>query len=134
IDSIVCLRVPSCPFVDYFLTAGTLMAATDQNYRNQYLLDIVFAVTSILMLVSIVWMLWDDYMREYKTEQRQFRDVESAMAQREALKKMPRKDVVVKAVAKVESEREKRKQNEDAIRKMNAEIQDLLPKKERSDL
>src|SRR5436190_1608529 len=64
------------------------MAATDQNYRNQYILDIVFAVSSILMLASIVWMLWDDYMREYKTEQRQFRDVEAAMAQREALKKM----------------------------------------------
>ena len=77
------------------------MAATDQAYRNQYSLDIVFAVSSILMLVSVVWMLWDDYRREYKTEQRQFRDVEMAMAQRDALQKMPHQaefDAAKKAV------------------------------------
>ncbi len=67
------------------------MAATDQAYRNQYRLDIVFAVSSILMLLSIVWMLVDDYRREYKTEQRIFRDVEMAMAQRDALSKLPTK-------------------------------------------
>ena len=66
------------------------MAATDQTYRNQYSLDVVFAVSSILMLLSIVWMLVQDFQREYKTEQREFRDVEVAMAQREALAKMPR--------------------------------------------
>ena len=42
------------------------MAATDQNYRQQKTLDIVFAVSSILMLLSIFWMLWDDYNREFK--------------------------------------------------------------------
>ena len=36
------------------------MAATDQNYRNQYALDIVFAVSSILMLVSVLWMFVQD--------------------------------------------------------------------------
>ena len=56
------------------------MAATDQNYRNQYVLDIVFAVSSIIMLLSIVWMLVADYQREYKTEQREFRDVEVTAA------------------------------------------------------
>ena len=42
------------------------MAATDKPYRNQKTLDIVFAVSCILMLVSIVWMLVADYNREYK--------------------------------------------------------------------
>src|ERR1700733_3421843 len=65
------------------------MAATDKEYRSQYGLDIVFAVSSIVMLATIIWMLADDYNREYKTEQRIFRDVEVAMAQREALRKMP---------------------------------------------
>src|SRR2546429_259354 len=110
------------------------MAATDQNYRNQYALDIVFAVSSILMLASIVWMLADDYLREYKTEQRQFRDVEAAMAQREALKKMPRKEVVEKAVANVKAARDKREREKDTIAKYNAEIDALRPKKERADL
>src|SRR5207302_2846395 len=65
------------------------MAATDKTYRDQYSLDIVFAITSILMLVSIVWMFVDDYNREFKTEQRRFRDVEAALAQRQALDQMP---------------------------------------------
>jgi cbb3-type cytochrome oxidase cytochrome c subunit len=65
------------------------MAATDKNYRDQYTLDIVFAVTSILMLISIVWMFMQDYNREYKDEQRSFRDVEAALAQRQALDQMP---------------------------------------------
>src|SRR5438552_428210 len=66
-----------------------LMAATDKPYRDQNTLDIVFAVSSILMLVSIVWMFMDDYNREFKTEQRTFRDVEAALAQRQALDQMP---------------------------------------------
>ena len=39
------------------------MAATDKFYRNQYTLDMVFALSSILMLVSIVWMFMQDYNR-----------------------------------------------------------------------
>src|SRR5438132_1107646 len=53
------------------------MAATDKHYRDQYALDIVFAVSSILMLVSVVWMFVQDYSREFKDEQRSFRDVEA---------------------------------------------------------
>ena len=65
------------------------MAATDKHYRDQYTLDMVFALSSILMLVSIVWMFMQDYHREYKDEQRSFRDVEAALAQRAALDQMP---------------------------------------------
>ena len=46
------------------------MAATDKPFRDQTTLDIVFAVSNILMLLSIVWMFWQDYDREYKDEQR----------------------------------------------------------------
>ncbi len=65
------------------------MAATDKPYRDQYALDIVFAISSILMLVSLVWMFMQDYYREYKEEQRSFRDVEAALAQRQALDQLP---------------------------------------------
>src|SRR5258708_2888177 len=67
----------------------TVMAATDQNYRQQKTLDIVFAVSSILMLLSIFWMLWDDYNREFKHVQRKFRDVEDEIFLRAMLDKMP---------------------------------------------
>jgi mono/diheme cytochrome c family protein len=65
------------------------MAATDQNYRNQKWLDIVFGVTCVLMLVGVVWMFWQDYSREFKVEQRDFRDVEAAVAERQMLKLIP---------------------------------------------
>jgi mono/diheme cytochrome c family protein len=110
------------------------MAATDQTYRNQYALDIVFAVSSILLLGSTVWMLWDDYQREYKTEQRIFRDVEMAMAQREALIKMPGKDAFLVARKEVDDAAAERKKNQDKIDKADAEYRKLLPEKDRADL
>ena len=78
------------------------MAATDQNYRSQHALDIVFALSSLGMLLSIVWMFWDDYNRPYKAEQRHFREVESAIAQRLAMAQIPSKeefDAKKKAIA-----------------------------------
>jgi hypothetical protein len=68
---------------------GDRMAATDKPFHNQRTLDIVFGVSNILMLLSIIWMFWQDYAREYKTEQRVFRRVEVAMAQRTALEQIP---------------------------------------------
>ena len=52
------------------------MAASDKPFHNQRTLDIVFAVSNILMLLSVVWMMWADYAREYKTDQRLFRELE----------------------------------------------------------
>jgi cytochrome c2 len=65
------------------------MAASDQTYRSQKMLDVVFAVSGILMLLSLVWMFAADYFREFKTEQRRFRDVEAAMAERDLLHALP---------------------------------------------
>jgi mono/diheme cytochrome c family protein len=65
------------------------MAASDQTYRNQKTLDTVFGVSCALMLISLIWMFADDYNREWKKEQRVFRDVESLMSERFALDKMP---------------------------------------------
>jgi mono/diheme cytochrome c family protein len=65
------------------------MAATDQLYRNQKTLDVVFAVSCVLMLIAIIGMFTQDYFREFKTEQRSFRDVEEAMAQRALLATLP---------------------------------------------
>jgi cbb3-type cytochrome oxidase cytochrome c subunit len=81
------------------------MAASDQTYRKQKLLDIIFAVSGILMLLSIVGMFAQDYFREFKVEQRRFRDVEAAMAERSLLDVLPRSqlealDAAEKAVPK----------------------------------
>src|SRR5438552_16000804 len=81
------------------------MAATDKPYRDQNTLDIVFALSNILMLVSIVWMFMQDYDREFKHEQRAFRDVEAALAQRQALDQMPTQAEFEKAMKAVDKAR-----------------------------
>src|SRR5262245_52769866 len=65
------------------------MAATDQFYRSQKTLDLVFGVSCALMLLVTLWMLYDDYNRPYKPVQRKFRDVETALNSQEALNKIP---------------------------------------------
>src|SRR5215218_3942594 len=59
------------------------MAASDQHYRNQKTLDVVFAISCVVMLLTIMWMFAQDYFKEFKAEQRVFRDVETAVAERE---------------------------------------------------
>jgi mono/diheme cytochrome c family protein len=73
------------------------MAATDQTYRNQKTLDVVFGASCFVMLASIVWMFYDDYAREWKTEQRAFRDVEEEMSKRMALARLPDPRLLINA-------------------------------------
>jgi cytochrome c2 len=70
------------------------MAATDQTYRNQRTLDVVFGVSCVLMLLSVLWMFWQDYNREFKAVQRQFRDVEEAISEHQMLAALPSADAV----------------------------------------
>jgi mono/diheme cytochrome c family protein len=70
------------------------MAATDKHYRSQYTLDIVFALSCILMLVGVVWMFVADFNREWKPVQRTFRDVETARNERLMLDMLPPADEV----------------------------------------
>jgi len=46
------------------------MPATEQTWRNNRVMHVIFAVTGILMLVCTVWMLLDDHSREWKGYQR----------------------------------------------------------------
>lgn len=79
------------------------MAATDTTLHNVKTLHVVFAVTSILMLVTIVGMFADDYYREWKVEQRIFRDVEQEMAKRGVLAAAP-SEAKVKEISAVETD------------------------------
>src|SRR5581483_9756039 len=82
------------------------MAATDQNYRSQRTLDIVFAVSCVLMLVSVIWMFAQDYNREFKKVQRDFRDVDEALTQRAMLEKLPNPEKVQEASTAVTQARQ----------------------------
>jgi mono/diheme cytochrome c family protein len=91
------------------------MAATDQTYRNQRTLDIVFAVSCVLMLLGTLWMLVQDYNREFKTVQRQFRDVETALNERILFEMLPQDalllvDARIKAIDEARAALDKAKQ------------------------
>ena len=54
------------------------MPATEQTWRDNKQMHVIFCVSSLLMLLATVWMLADDHSREWKATQRRFRDIESA--------------------------------------------------------
>src|SRR5690242_4119443 len=111
------------------------MAATDQTYRSQRALDIVFALSCLLMLASIVWMFVADYNREWKTEQREFRDVESALAQRVALQKLPSAADFKAAKKAVDDARKVRysEKNQGVVEDLDEKRREIIPHKERSE-
>src|SRR5262245_5474067 len=88
------------------------MAATDQTFRNQKTLDIIFGLSGLVMLATIVWMFADDYFRKWKTEQRAFRDVEAAMAKRSLIDLLPALGQDLEEIAKSQEEMDKAKQTE----------------------
>jgi cytochrome c2 len=55
------------------------MPATEQTWYSQKLLHVIFGFTSVLLLISTVWMFAADEKREWKGYQRQFRDVEQRL-------------------------------------------------------
>ena len=53
------------------------MPATEQTWRDSKRMHVVFGISSLLMLVTTIWMLAADHRREWKHFQRTFRDVET---------------------------------------------------------
>src|SRR5262245_47651470 len=84
------------------------MAATDKTYRHQKTLDNVFAGSCVLLLLSTLWMFVQDFNREFKSAQREFRDVESVLNERQMLDKMPDAEAVKDKQAAVEAARNER--------------------------
>ena len=52
------------------------MPATEETYRPQPLLHLIFAVSSLAMLLSTVWMVMADHLRPWKGFQREFQEIE----------------------------------------------------------
>ena len=47
---------------------------------NVDFLNVVFAASSIFLLLSTVWMVWDDYDRDWKNTQRRFTQLQTDVA------------------------------------------------------
>lgn len=52
------------------------MPATEETYRSQPSLHLVFAISSIVMALSVIWMIMADHLRPWKNVQRAFHYVE----------------------------------------------------------
>src|SRR4051794_21047486 len=52
------------------------MPASEETYRSQPRLHLVFALSSVAMMLSIVWMIAADHFRPWKDFQRDFQEIE----------------------------------------------------------
>jgi len=109
------------------------MAASDATYRNTKILHIVFAVSSVVMLLAILAMFADDYYRPWKVEQRLFTDVQEQMAIRAALAAAPSEE----RIADIEKDEkalqdEKKKLAEDKA-KLEKSLGDLPARKAKAE-
>src|SRR6266481_5332155 len=50
---------------------------------NVDFLNVVFAASSLFLFLSVVWMVWDDYDRDWKNTQRRFEQLELQVKQAE---------------------------------------------------
>src|SRR6266852_5113661 len=48
---------------------------------NVDFLNVVFAASSLFLFLSVVWMVWDDYDRDWKNTQRRFSQLEYQVTQ-----------------------------------------------------
>ncbi len=94
------------------------MPASDEHYRSQRSLNVWFAIGSILLSASLVWMILADHLRPWKDVQREFFKIEQAK-------------LTATEKQKVEEEQQK---NGAAIEQVEAEIKAAqeLAKKNRS--
>jgi cbb3-type cytochrome oxidase cytochrome c subunit len=75
------------------------MPATEETYRPQPILHLVFAISSIAMLLATVWMVMADHLRPWKQVQRDFQVVERGML--EAAKDAKLKEQQAKYAAQI---------------------------------
>ena len=48
---------------------------------NVDFLNVVFAASSLFLFLSVVWMVWDDFDRDWKNTQRRFAELEYQVTQ-----------------------------------------------------
>src|SRR5580704_8661545 len=90
------------------------MPASEETFRRQPTLHLVFAISSIAMLLSTVWMVMADHLRPWKQVQRDFQQVE-----RKKLEK-----------TKEDKLKEQKAKSEEEIARINNEIQAALSSSE----
>ncbi|APW63982.1 c-type cytochrome [Paludisphaera borealis] len=87
------------------------MPATEETYYRQPTLHVIFAVSSVAMLLSIVWMIMADHLRPWKAVQRDFHRVEDRKLQAAEQEKLAiQKEKYQAEIDKVDQQIEQAKQ------------------------
>src|SRR5689334_3447546 len=90
---------------------------------NVDFLNVVFAASSIFLFLSVVWMVWDDYDREWKNTQRRFAQLEYQVTQ--AQLQQASRSVDRNKIAQLEAQR---KASEQQIAQNRAKVDELTQK------
>jgi len=106
------------------------MPANEETYRSQPTLHAAFAISSVAMLLSIVWMIMADHLRPWKQVQRDFQKVEGAKLQvTEAEKKKEQEKKyqtrITEIDRKIEAARKYAEANSSRLRGIDKEIRHL---------
>ena len=91
---------------------------------NVDFLNVVFAAASLFLFLSVVWMVWDDYDREWKSTQRRFASLQYQVTQ--AQEQQAARSVDKAKLQQLEAQRKAAEQNVSANQKKVDELQDKL--------
>src|SRR4051794_21027401 len=93
---------------------------------NVDFLNVVFAASSLFLFLSVIWMVWDDYDREWKNTQRRFAQLEYQVTQ--AQLQQAARSVDRNKIAQLEGQRkaaeQKIAQNRSKVDELNAKLAD----------
>jgi cbb3-type cytochrome oxidase cytochrome c subunit len=111
------------------------MPATEETYRRQPTLHIVFAISSIAMTLSIIWMIMADHLRPWKQVQREFQRVEREklrVSEQEALEKLQKqnRDQLERIDSQIKQAEAQADQRSADLKRLDREINGLLAKAE----
>jgi mono/diheme cytochrome c family protein len=108
------------------------MPAQEETYRKQNVLHIVFALSSIAMMVSILWMIAEDHFREWKVIQRDFIKLDAAKTkmEMEEAKQLASADEMAQLTTELEAAREAAYPE---IKEAEASVPDLLGKVQKAE-
>src|SRR5450756_2542193 len=87
-------------------------------------LNVVFAASSVFLLLSVIWMVWDDFDREWKNTQRRFAQLEMQVTQAQLAQ--AGRNVDRSKLAQLQAQRGAADRNVSANQKKVDELQDRL--------
>ena len=91
---------------------------------NVDFLNVVFAASSIFLFLSVIWMVWDDYDREWKKTQRRFVDLEYQVTQGQL--EQARKGVDRNKLAQLQAQEAEARKSVDASQQKLSELEGQL--------